>query len=975
VGKLDSSDNPDALAAAGPILLDAHAELLGIPGTVRIRFVEGADETLERLDVTTCELDGTFACPAGTDPIGRAEVVIRNFTEDERDGAGIARPEGIAPQFATLTAKGLEDPPDPDNQPVRFEASARVHDITEVRYANVAGLFGLRSVVGDDRDLQVLLDAENVFFADDPDVGPVDLTARALVQPLPAQIDLCVRESGNDLSLAHAVPFTDPCESADPFGDGSLTETPLTFAYDASTGFDVHADLSYTAHGPTDGVADNHDIDASLDLLRVPAGLTVHITEPVVGDDPADNVPMRILTSAAPPPTDFDADLSYENRLAGADCDEPDPAGDIQCIRAGIDNLPEHIAILAGETGDGVAAHAWACDRDFPGESCNGIPDGDPLPAIGAIDAWVRMVTGSPDGVRPFVEDEFPLPSADPDPYLLEFRMDQPNDDDRELVASGRIEHISGISFAQTSQGFDILTRLGDGDTPLLSHVELDTRNAAGDDGLLVVGDARVVNLPDFIRIVQEGPAAEGQPMSFHYESSEGPAGPVDIDAFGQVLQAEASEGARCGDQGTFCASLDLDRLPATLDAQLTQSETDHPDIADRALTDVTLALDAIPHAGQLKPDLLLEAILGEGLIALPDLLGEDVPLVASADLDGFPRRTRISLRGYEDYGLVPDPENTGEFLRQPIDETVERFEIHACDRDFVSGACLPDPDDPDLDADNYGQVDSLTVGFRNFHLRPAAFPPPADGITAPNYASVVGRGTAFEAEAKLIEIKEAQYVHHETDGVIGIRGQIGGGGELLARADIKDLALGDVSILDADLTDATLDAFAEARVVTLPEDLTICFRTGGSGPLVAPSDDFTRPCENVNPFDGNPSEDDTSDADEPGLPVSTPHPLQRLHRGPGHHQRQRRQHRQPHPLPQPRRPRRHHRPSRRAHRPRAHARRRRWEPAGRHEDVRRRPHGAVGRRPRPRRGDRRFRGLLHPGRFDLSRPAGRSRR
>lgn len=864
VGKPDSSDDPDALAAAGPLLLDAHGELLGIPETVRIRFVEGADETLERLDVATCELDGTHSCPDDTDPIGRAEVVVRNFTEDQRDGAGIARPEATAPQFATFTAKGLEDPPTPDAQPVRFEASARVHDITEVRYANIEGLFGLRSVVGDDRDLEVLIDAENIFFADDPAVGPVDLEARALVQPLPAHIDLCLRESGKDLSLAHDVPFTDACESGDPFGDGSLDETPLTFAYDASRGFDVHADLSYTAHGPSDAVADDHDIDASLDLLGVPEDLTVHLTEPVVGEDPGDNVPMRILTTASPPPADFDAELSFENRKAGADCDEPDPAGDVQCIRATVDDLPEHVSIVAGETADGVAAHAWACDRDLDDESCNGVADGDPLPEIGAIETWLRMVTGSPDGVRPFVEEEFPLPASDPDPYLLEFRMDQPSDVDRELVASGRIEHISGVSFAQSDQGFDILTRLGDGETPLLSHVELDTRtlpDEEGDtEGVLVVGDARVADLPDFIRIVQEGPAGEDEPMAFHYESSEGPNGPVDIDALGKVFQAAAADDAACGDRGTFCASLDLERLPASLDAELVQSESQHPDIADRAFTDMTLALDALPHPGQDKPDLLIEAILGEGLLALPELLGKDVPLVVFADLEGFPRRTRMSLRGYEDFGLVPDPDNEGAFVRESIDETVERFEIHACDRDFGSGECRPDDDDPTLDADNYGQIDRLTAGFRNFHLRPAGFPPPTEGITAPNYATVVGRGTAFEAEVQLVEIKEVQYVHRETDGVIGVRSQIGGGGELLARADIEDLDLGDVSILDADVDDATLDAFVEARVVTLPEDLTVCFRTGGNGPLVAPSDDFTRPCENVNPFDGDPSEDDTSD-------------------------------------------------------------------------------------------------------------------
>ncbi len=114
-------------------------------------------------------------------------------------------PSSVAPQFATLTARGIDDPEKTEDPTVRFEAAARINDITEVRYANVNGLFGVRSAVGDGSDLEVLLDVEDVIFdGNDPKAGPIDLVGRALISPLPTELDLCFREADFPLDLASA---------------------------------------------------------------------------------------------------------------------------------------------------------------------------------------------------------------------------------------------------------------------------------------------------------------------------------------------------------------------------------------------------------------------------------------------------------------------------------------------------------------------------------------------------------------------------------------------------------------------------------------------------------------------------------------------------------------------------------------------------------------------------------------------------
>lgn len=854
LGKQDGLDDPD-LPDTEPTPLAAEAELRGISPHMRLRAVEGADETLERLDFLTCALtvdgDGkpqwdTGACQAGTQsPIEEINFRGRNFREVDRP-AGLVAPTSTAPNRAVVQARGLDD----TTETVRFEASGRIEDVDQVRMYNTDGIFGLRARAGGGRDLQTIVDIENVDFeGDDAANGRVDVSGRALVTPLPATLDLCMRQAGKALDLAAPVPFTDHCEDADPFGgDGPIEKSPLTFAYDAATAFSVEGGFGVFRHGTDDGPSDDHAQEATFDLRNVPAQLTAHVLTPGEKGSPTADDPARVLTKA-PTTTDFDATLSFEDRRAGSSCDEPKPLGAVTCLRASIDDLPRYFSVLAESENEDSSAQVRACDfRFFAGvPMCRDGTNGE----VKELRLEARMRTGDPSAVPAFVLAEHPLPSpaASPAPYFLEARIAQQSDDDLELRASGRMAQLRALTFVQGADGFDIHTDLGDNVTPLLSHVSLDTRNRhvpadpKDDEGILIVGDARVVPLPRKITISQRGPGADQttDPLRFSYDST----AQVDLDAEARIIPVDAG-GETCGSSRTACASLDLDRLPAHLEARVGNVITNVSGISNRVAKDVAFDLDAVPHPGQVgaqKPDLTAKAVLGEGLFEdLPPQIGGDgVPLVAEGTLTKIPNFVRVRLRGTEDFRQVPGGK------RESVGSSVERFEIHTCDRDFTANTCNGTPD----------ELESLTLSARNFFLRPGDFPHPTQNVTAANYAVVRGRGTSVEAAVKLSHIKEAQYVRREADGLVGLRTQIGGGGDLLVRADLKDVALGTALPLgDLVVDPATVDFGAEALVNTLPAVLDICFRQGGTkAPLPTPSNDFTAQCQDVNPFDATPAD------------------------------------------------------------------------------------------------------------------------
>ena len=722
LGKLDSVDDPDAVAEAGPVLLEAHGVLRGIPNTVRLHMVEGADETLERLDMATCELDATEQCPAGTDPIESLEVQVRNFRDAEHDDALVPYPSSVAPQFATLTARGSNDPDKVADPTVRFEAAARIRDITEVRYANVNGLFGVRSAVGDDSDLEVLLDVQDVIFGgNDPATGPVDLRGRALISPLPSHIDVCLREAGFPLTLTGPGSFTDRCEPTDPFLDSSVATTPLTFSYLANKVFDVAASVDLTEHGLLDDVTDDHTIHGVVNVDNVPKDLTAHIQSPPEAEDgaPPATEPERLrVRTIAPGATDTNVDLTFEDRLGGATCADPQPAGDITCATATISKLPVYASVLA-DTGPGDATHAkvFACDLAVAGNTATCRPGTTGL--IQELTTRLRMVTGDPveeGDLVPFVYDEHPYrgTTAEADAYTLALRLDQDDEENKELRAQGRLAEFRSLSFDRTDEGFDIATDLGDGKTPLLGSVAIDTRVPAdappppeGEEpatGQLIVADTRISPLPAQITISQHGPGEDQKenPLDFTYDSSS----PVTVDARAQIFDQIA--GDLCGDHGTLCASLHLDRLPTHIAATVgtfdeAMPETEEPaDVRRRMFVD----LDAIPFGDLAAPDLVFDAIIGTTPEGEPPF--DDTPTVAHGELRGFSEKVRIRLA---QTGVLQadDSLKDGKF-EEALFVTCELLE------GVNPPSCGDNPEFP---------VREIAVSARNFHSRPTDFPVP----------------------------------------------------------------------------------------------------------------------------------------------------------------------------------------------------------------------------------------------------------
>jgi hypothetical protein len=864
MGKLDSSDDPDAVADAGPVLLEANGVLRGIPNTVRLRFIEGADETLERLDVATCELDVTDRCASDVDPIESLEVQVRNFRESERADTGITPPGSVAPQFATLTARGSDAPDKTSDPTVRFEAAARVRDIREVRYANVNGLFGIRSAIGDDRDLEVLLDVENVIFdGNDPKTGPVDLKGRALVSPLPGDINLCLRESGFPLSLSDPATFTDRCEVLDPFGDGSVDESPMTFSYDANRAFDVRATVDFTSYGLTDAPADNHDIHGGLVLDNVPEDLTAHIQTPpeeeelAEGEEPPPSTePERLrVRTIAPGATNTNVDLEFEDRLGGASCAEPQPAGNITCVSAHVTSLPDYASVLA-DTGpnDNTHARVFACDLVLADDTCRA----DTAGVIDQMSARLRMVKGNPleeSGLLPFVFDEHPYRNGTllPDAYVLALRLDQDDEENKELRAEGQLEQFRSLAFDRTDEGFDIRTDLGDNKTPLLGSIGIDTRVPVAnipppaeqeedfDPGKLIIADTRIDPLPAVITISQHGPGEDqrANPLLFSYEST----APVDVDARAQIFERVA--GALCGDHGTMCASLHLDRLPTEIRARIGTYDESMPETAatDDVRRKMFVDLDAIPFANVDAPDLVMDAAIGATPEGEPPF--DDTPIVAHGELHGFSEKARLRLT--QSGKLKADESLENAAFEEALFVTCE----------LVEGSNPPScGDNPEF------PVQEVAVSARNFHIRPIDFPVPRRNdvpdrnelfptLSDRMYAEAVARGDDFEAHAGFTNVREFRM--RNLNEILGVKVAGGDGQGFDAHGDLAGLVLPEKEIGEEDVDDGiqigTLAIDAEASLTNVPNEFAFCMRTKGA-PLLPLTGDFTEPCEVHHPFE-----------------------------------------------------------------------------------------------------------------------------
>lgn len=321
------------------IPLVAHAEALGIAEFLRVRAVEGRDETTERAEFHTCKRDyAANACEPGTsDEIGALAFFLRNFRQRP---SNLPPAYAATPNFATITARGRLD----TTGVVDFEATGRMTSVSELVYIN-KNVFGARTRIGGGRDFSATVDIQDVdFTGDDAAHGRVDVLGDVLVQPLPATFDFCLKQADQPVLSTPTDPLTAACENPNPFGDpANLTRTPLSLHYDAAGQFDVFTNATVVQEGPDHvGRADDHTIRGRLNVLHVPRQLTSHFLSPKEGT----TGPVRARYDAPIPAeggAQVDVDFGLEVTDADLVCTDPrTPAGTdkAMCAEGVIQHLP-----------------------------------------------------------------------------------------------------------------------------------------------------------------------------------------------------------------------------------------------------------------------------------------------------------------------------------------------------------------------------------------------------------------------------------------------------------------------------------------------------------------------------------------------------------------------------------------------------------------------------------------------------------
>ena len=820
LGKTDSLSIP-SFDPSNPVALVAHGEIRGIPQKLRVRMVEGADETLERLDFRACGQDDLVddagdplpdidqgRCPT-VDPSGQFEIgnvsfAVRNFLTRPAD---LPLPPPLAPNYAAVTVRGDDSTADA----VRFEALGRITDISELRYANADGLVGVRSDIGGGKDLQAYIDIKNVLLQETEDLGRVDVAANLLVTPLPQLTDVCFRQSGQplDLAIGTPLPFTAACENEDPFADkadSGIDKSPMTIVYDASSVFTLLGDATFHADGPAAGVADDIDIAGKLSIKNIPKHIEAQVQLPT---DPSDSdsdsgvqQPVRILTNA-PGASNLDIDLNVSAGFGGGDCDAPKPIGDVACGEVHIKGLPDVMSALIDTPDVGQTAVGFhACDFGFydATPACRG----DEF-EIGSLEVGARLFIGSPRGTPLFTPQAV-------GPYAFAL-IDQPTGDDMEVRAGIRLLQIRHASYNQAPDGFDSVLDLGNGQDPFQIKVLADTRGAPIDtngDGVYVDAEALLTPLPDKITVSQHGDINdEDNPLTLVYD----PSTQFDVDARAELIPEKAGASAKCGDAETVCAAINLNDTPDKVVATMFQTEEDQGGgVTDRTLKAV------VDVVGAARPDVTVDAVVG--IPADTPVIG-GTPLVGHLELIDLPDKITATM--------ASRVQNTG----QP-DETSEltAFRLNT-----------PGPTN---------KLAELKVEARNFITRAAKFPSPTfgiDTIDSPNWASVVGRGDKFQIAARIVDISDVEYVKKTDIGVAGVRVSVGGGQNLHAHVDIEDFKIDELSLGEQDVKDALVDVLADVKIRPLPADFSVCFREAGQPVPSGVSTDFTQACEVANPF------------------------------------------------------------------------------------------------------------------------------
>ncbi|MEO6884936.1 MAG: hypothetical protein ABI232_01435, partial [Jatrophihabitantaceae bacterium] len=701
-----------------PLIADANLD--GLSRFIRVRAVQGLDETLQRLEFHTCDYDyATFACaPGSEDEVGAVGIDVRNFVTRPANLPAVASP---APLFAGVVSRG--DATNPDL--VRFEAKAQMSHIKEFQYANAGGTFGVRTRIGGGKNLAVDVDVKNIALPQFPN-NHVDLEAHALITPLPDTINLCVQNSGGPL-VAGSDPLTAACQKLDPFGDGTAAVAPITFDWDASSAFSVKSSARIHFDEGTSTPTDDVAASANIHVDNIPGKLHAVVAVP----DATLGGPVRVLTQGTAG-SNINVGVQGGYTVGGASCDDPAPSHDVACADVSITGLPTNTSMLIDGTKNASRVEFHACDFQFYATTptCRAGTVGQ----IGVIAVDGHLVQGNP-GALNVLE-----PTTDQYAFL---QARQPSSDDIALRARVRLEAIRNVTYRQTADGYDATYDMGSGAKPLEAKVQADTRNgtSATSTGLQASAEVLITPLPAQISIGLHGPG-DGNgaaPMKVHYDAST----PIRVQAHAQVFSAATGANPSCGDNGTACATLDIQRVPAHMSVAIGQTETagtggsvDHHSIID-------VATDAPVGA---KPDVIVDAIAG--LPTTTPLVGS-VPVRAHLDLLGLPRFVTAHIDEH-----VTKPGAADE-LRD-----LQKVSVRTCQLTNTD-TCVPGTED---------QLDTFSLLAQDFLSRPLNFPAPNAGITQPMWATVYGRGSQFQVAVKLKDIRELTYINHTANATKGFR-------------------------------------------------------------------------------------------------------------------------------------------------------------------------------------------------------------
>jgi|GEM_PF-6321707 len=556
----------------------------------------------------------------------------------------------------------------------------------------------------------------------------------------------------------------------------------------------VHLDFNTDNHG---GVVNYHAPSSG----RAP---DVHVS--VVSEK------LNVMTSSTPTSASLQASLSA--RLAGARLSGNIGAylglGEVQntvvlgpaepplIAQVDIDALPSAMSAQWSFPAQGPVS-ALFCAGTVSGTSCT--PSGQ---GIGAIEADVRNYYGAPLKLLPLLPEQ---------QQIAAFQTAKGGTLGDEQRIHGRVERIRQLAFNQSADGFNATAQAGDGELPLELRYDSDDRTST--TGNRISAKATIAPLPDLITasLAEPGDDQKAKPLQLVYAASKS----IDIDT--RVELRNATAGPDCGQRGTICGNLKLRHLPAQITARIGSFNAPSDLATDRLFAESRIEIDAVPRAGGAKPDFFADLLLGQD-DATPTVFTDDVPLVAHAELLGFPAYTRVRTR-------------------EGLSHTLDRVEFHACKELF-------DQPVPACEAGSEGQIGAITFNVRNWLARPTGLP--IFNPVTPLYATLAARGEdaagspiRFEATGKVTDI--ARLVYRNTNRIFGVSSQIGGGKNFSTLVD-----LGNIDVAGADPANGRLDLPGNVQITPLPATLDFCVRSSGEAPQTL-SDSFTDPCENANPF------------------------------------------------------------------------------------------------------------------------------